>query len=277
MGVEQDDPAGWQIAGPPDRMTQAHRAAERFKVGSQRPGDGGRPTFYQRPSTHMGQGAQHQADGGGRRRTHRTHPVGGQSGEQGPGRLGAEPPGDHRGGEQPRRQRERRERSGSQGFHHRGGQSGPVFHNPPDGTPPHVAVGTETGAGLIQRPPQRRCPAITERMGDLDVRDDPPDPELLQLEPGEQRGGHSQRVEGRANVVPEAGQGEFLGTGAPTDGLTGFEDQDAVSVLGQHHSRRQAVGSRPDDDGFVGSHAQPAVPSRGAGDRVVTGTDLSNR
>ena len=97
-------------------------------------------------------------------------------------------------------------------------------------------------------------------MGNLDFGNDPPDPEPLHRESGEERRGNTERMEGGADIVAEAGQGQFLGTGSAAERLAGFEYHDAVSVLGHHHSCRETVGSRPDNYGVVRGHPQWAVP-----------------
>ncbi len=59
----------------------------------------------------------------------------------------------------------------------------------------------------------------------------------------------AERMNGRADVVDEAGQRQFGRAHAAADGLVGLEDDDLASGLRQHDGRAQAVRPRTDDDG----------------------------
>jgi hypothetical protein len=71
---------------------------------------------------------------------------------------------------------------------------------------------------------------------------------------------HAERVDGRADVVDEAGQGQ-LGRADPTTGLLGpFEDDDRATGTGQRDRRRQPVGPGADDDRIDGSRRDDLSP-----------------
>ena len=83
-------------------------------------------------------------------------------------------------------------------------------------------------------------------MGERCERLDEVEVELERLEEG-RRGG--QRVDRRADVVTEAGQGEFRRARAPADGVARLDDEDRASGLRKRDGGGEPVRAGADDDG----------------------------
>ncbi len=61
----------------------------------------------------------------------------------------------------------------------------------------------------------------------------------------------AQRVDGRADIVPESRQGHLGGAGAAAEGVFRLDEQRLAAGPGQRNRGRQAVRSRSNDDGIV--------------------------
>ena len=116
------------------------------------------------------------------------------------------------------------------------------------------------------RAQQRGRRAAAQRMGQRDLRVDPFQAMPLQAQRAKYGRSRAKRMDGRAQIVNEAGQRQFRGAGCPAGLGLAFQDQDAQSRLRQHHRGRQAI--RPGSDHhrivIVMRHAviRPGAPIR---------------
>ena len=115
-----------------------------------------------------------------------------------------------------------------------------------DQAPVGAAVGAEAGGGLGHRAGHDRGAAAVERIGELDLGPCEPDAARGQVEALEERRRHGQRVRGRADVVPEAGQGELLGPAATPDLGRALDHLDLQARRGQGDGSGQPVRAAAD-------------------------------
>ena len=81
---------------------------------------------------------------------------------------------------------------------------------------------------------------------------------LSKRQAAQERRGQRKRVHGGADVVHEAGQCQLLGAAAAAHRVRSLEDCHRRAGLGERDRRREPVGTRADDDGFVwGPFRQP--------------------
>ncbi len=125
-----------------------------------------------------------------------------------------------------------------------------VRHHPPVGTGVPGAELRELGAGPLLVAPHGEPGPVGERQ----VHDGIGVHVLkavfgqAKLVAGEHRAGLDEVMRGRARIVPEAGQGQFLRAGVPADVLTRFEHHAGQPCLGQVGGGNQAVVSRAGHD-----------------------------
>ena len=94
-----------------------------------------------------------------------------------------------------------------------------------------------------------RCPAAAvQRVGELDVRSGPAQTVLRQVDgPGECIVDR-ERMEPRAFVVEQSGDGELRGSRATAHLVSGFQNSDVDPVPGEGHGGGETVGSASDHD-----------------------------
>ena len=132
----------------------------------------------------------------------------------------------------------RRMSSASASKRRRGGAEEP----PPGG--PAVA---EAGGGLLDRAQHRRRLAAVERMREVDLRPGPLEPVAVEAERRQRRRADRDRVDGRAVVVQQAGQGQLAGAGAAADRLGGLDHRHPDPAGAQRRGAGQPVGAGADD------------------------------
>ena len=86
---------------------------------------------------------------------------------------------------------------------------------------------------------------VVERVRERGRRFDPVD---VEVERAEERRRDCERVNRRADVVPEAGECQLGGAGAAADGVLRLDDEDGASGLRQGDGGREPVRAGADDD-----------------------------
>ncbi len=59
-------------------------------------------------------------------------------------------------------------------------------------------------------------------------------------------------MNGRAEIMHEAGQGQLGRADSPAQAGIGFQHDNGKALLSQANRRRQAIGTRPDHDRVIG-------------------------
>jgi hypothetical protein len=77
---------------------------------------------------------------------------------------------------------------------------------------------------------------------------------LFQRQRAEKWRGHTERVNGGANVMSEPGQGELCGAGPSASGVCAFDYQNPSPRLTETHCGGQPVGPGTDNDGIDFAH-----------------------
>ena len=116
---------------------------------------------------------------------------------------------------------------------------------------PGIRVLPKTVRSRIYRPFDRDGSAVVEWMGEWGIRVDDLDAEPRQRQALEEGGCQRQRVDRRADIVPEAGQGELSSPYTTADRLHRLDDQHRQPTLRKGDRRRQPVRAGPDDDRVV--------------------------
>ncbi len=247
-------------------MTGRDRAAQRGQQPGHGIGQRLRAAPRERPADLVRGQREHQRYAPGGRRGQRRGHMRRQPGQQAARVLAAEGPGQHgrRGpGEQP-------EVAHQQGMRRQAGQRraqqvhGQVV--PPAAERPHelevgLPVDAERRRGFGDRAGQHGGGSVRERVGDRQVRLDPGQPVPFERPGPQGRGSRPERVDGRAGVVPEARQGQFLGPGPAADGVRTLVHHDAQAGLGQRDRRGQPVRPRAHHDRIEIRHA-PTIRCR---------------
>jgi hypothetical protein len=212
----------------------------------------------------VGQRDQHDPDARGGDGVQGHHRVGGGAGHDGAGLGGAPAPDDHGGGQ---------DGPAAVGGHgqrvrghaaQRGEEFGEDLVHVADRGAEQATVGPAIGAQargrLLDRAGHDRRPAAVEGLGELHLWFGEPHAPRGQVEAAEERRGQGQRVGRRADVMPEAGEGQLLGPAPAADGVCALDDQDLQARGGQGDGSGQAVRTAADDHRIrVPPHA-PAYP-----------------
>ena len=111
------------------------------------------------------------------------------------------------------------------------------------------AVDTQPVGRLVHRPCQDGGRAVVQRVGHRQARMDQLQPVLREVELAEEARSGGQRVEGGADVVPEAGQSQLGGAAAAPDAGGGLQHPHRTPRPGQGDGGGQAIGPAADDDG----------------------------
>jgi hypothetical protein len=249
--VEQDRLGGRELAQRAHPAAGLDAAAQVTQGSRHRVGDPGTPARHHRPAHRVRQPGQHQPHAGGGHRGERHHGVSRGAGQDRAGLVGVPAPGHHRGGQD----RAAAEVRGGERVGRRGAQRGQdgladLVHVGGQGAEQAAVgafVGAEAGGRLGYRPGHHRGPAAVEGVRELDLGEGQLDPALGQAEALEERRGDGERVGGRADVVPEAGQRQLLGPAAAADRRRALDELHRDSGGGQGQRGREAVGPAADD------------------------------
>jgi hypothetical protein len=110
------------------------------------------------------------------------------------------------------------------------GQLGPASHERRNQAAPGAAIRAEPQSCLVQRAAEHDRGAVLERMGERKRWLDPLESERSEVERAEERRRRAHRVEGRADVMKEAGKGQLRGAAAAANRVIGFHHRDGASV-----------------------------------------------
>jgi hypothetical protein len=103
------------------------------------------------------------------------------------------------------------------------------------------AIDAEGFGSLVEGAVEDSGAAVVEGMGEGDVRVDPFEAVGGEVEIFKYGRGEAGGVDGGADVVMEAWEGEFLGAGAAAGGGTGFGDEDFPAAAGEVSGGGEAV------------------------------------
>ncbi len=134
-----------------------------------------------------------------------------------------------------------------------GGEGGPLGGEGFDKGAPGWAVCGEGLCGGREVALEEDGGVVVEGMGENGWGVDPLKAVVGQRQGCEEGGAGGEGVDCGAEVVEEAGKGEWEGAGGTADGGFGFEELDLQAGLGQDDGGREAVGSGADDAGFAGA------------------------
>ena len=115
-----------------------------------------------------------------------------------------------------------------------------------------VAVDVQARRGGVDGAVDDRGGAVVERMGDLVRRLDEGESVLVQRQGAEERRGLRGRMDCRADVVAESGEGQLLRPRAAADGFIRLQDENGEPFPGESDGGREAVRAGTDHDGIVG-------------------------
>ena len=111
------------------------------------------------------------------------------------------------------------------------------------------AVAAESSHRFVDRTAQR-CRRAIEGMSEGNLRVDVLEAVALQRQGAKERRPHCQRMNGRTDVMGEAGQRQLRRARAAADRVLGFEDGHRLASLSEPDRRRQSVRTRPDHHGI---------------------------
>ncbi len=183
--------------------------------------------------------------------------MGRNTSEQGTPLLGAEQPGERRGG---------KHRGCAEPGQHQGmvwePQQGPhdvlaerveMRGRVAECELPPRAVATEAGRGLLHRAVQHAGGAVVEGMDAIDLRPAPREAVAVEVEAAEELRADGHRVDRRAVVVQQAGNDGFAAAGATADLVGGLEHGDLHAFGSQGEGGGEPVG--PATYHHCGAHA----------------------
>ena len=267
----QEDDVRLELAQRGDLARGLDRPAVRRERRSHRIGDRARPALGHRPAAHMPGRPQHHADRRRQRRVEASELVRRDAAEQRLSLLCRESTSQHRC-RQRSAQPEHRHQQRMLGDANHGskdvlGECGEVLGDRPDDLLPRLAVSAEPVCGLVDVLPQHARAAVVQRVRELDLRPQPPQPELLEPKCRERRRQHAGRVKGRAVVVQDAGHRELRGTRAAADAVRLLVDAYIVPLHREAHGGSEPIGPTADDRDLA--HALLPAPASGSGVPLV--------
>ena len=254
--VAESEVAVGKFAEAADARRGGDAAAEVDEAGGEGVAKGLRAATQDGPADSVRRGSENQAKGGAEGLVEAQKGVCGEPGEEGAGRFGAEVEMGDSGGGENRVEAEAGKQEwmpgpGDDGAENVGAELRPMggewFHE----VAPGAAVCAERGFSFNQLPLQRNGGAVVEGVGERRGGLNPLNVVVLEGQGVEERraGGHG--VHRGAEVVLEAGEGEFHGAGGSADGGLGFEEFDVEAGLREHDGGGKAVGACADDTGFA--------------------------
>jgi hypothetical protein len=234
-------------AAPSVEMT-----AERLEMGDQGVGNGAGSAPGDGPTGSVTRGGEDQADGGAEGLGEVEKGVAGETGEQS---AGAEPremsAGEGSGGgervEAEARHEERVARHGEGRRESRFEEGRPTMDDGREQMTPGWAVGAERVGGLGEVAFENHGGAIVEGMSERGGGVNPFEAVGGERERGEEGRGGGERMDGGAEVVEKAGQGEREGAGGAARLGLGFEDLDPQAGGSEDDGRGEAVGTGADN------------------------------
>jgi hypothetical protein len=252
--VEEQGPRRGQVTQRAHLEAGADLAPERAQVGGHRVGDGLGAAARHRPAGRVAEREQHEREPGRRRPVER------------PERVRPHSPQERAGGVRAEARRREAGHAADAGAREPGGEQrvarrpGRAQHGrgelvPALGERAHervvcVAVRPELRRRLGQRPVQDGRPAAVERVGGLHLGLEQLEPVIGQRQRPQERRSDGEGVDGRADVVPVAGQGQ-LGCPRPAaDRLVALAQEHRPAGAGQLDRGREAVRPRADHDGI---------------------------
>ena len=134
---------------------------------------------------------------------------------------------------------------------------------------PRRPVGFEAGRRFVDTPVQHTGTASVERMSQRYVGPDPSKAVLGERLQGERRRCNAEGVDGGADVVDVAGQGQLSGSCATADLVRCLEHEHRATELGEAHCGGEPVRPRPHDDGVVVRRSHAGWPDREAPSNTV--------
>ena len=203
----------------------------------------------------VGEGEEEPSEGGGERAVEGEEGVGGAPCEEAPGSPGREPTGGE-GRRQCRVEPEAGEGDGVARDAHEGAEDmvlekRPVGRHTVEDPPVGRTVLPETGGGLGDGAVDENRLLVLEGVGESHGSVNPFEPVIGEGEGAEERRSGGEGVDGRADVVMEAREGELAGAGTSADLVGALDDEDRGAGGGEGHRRRKPVGARSDHDGVV--------------------------
>jgi hypothetical protein len=248
--VEQDRAGLRELGQGADPAAGLDAAAGRHDRLGHRVGDPGAAAGHDRPAHRVGQRDQHDPDARGGNGVERHHRVGGGAGHDGAG-LRSSPAPDDRGGGQDAAQAVIGERQRVRGHPAQGGEQfgEDLVHVASRGAEQALvgpAVSAQARGRLLDRTRHDGRPAAVQRLGELHGWLREPHAPRGQVEAAEERRGQGQRVRRRADVVPEARQGQFLGAAPAADRGRALDHLNLQARRGQRDGSGQAVRAAAD-------------------------------
>ncbi len=254
-GVEQHGVAPRQVADRAHLGAGLDLPAERLEVGDERVADPLRAADGRRPAGPVTGRRKDEARCGRERLRQVVDGVGGDAGPEGL-RLGRrEQALPEHGGRQhgPQPEGDERQRVGWQ-LHRRPedvvGDVVPAVDGRADQPAPALRV-ADGDARLLEGLEQHPGAAVVEGVGGVDLRLRPGEPQLLERELAERRRVGAEGVDGRADVVQEAGEGQLGGPGAAAGDVLRLEDDHRGTGGGEADGSGEAVRARADHHGVV--------------------------
>jgi hypothetical protein len=111
-----------------------------------------------------------------------------------------------------------------------------------------VAIRPQRRGGSVERSFHENGAGIVERTADHDGRHDPFQPVRRERKAPPERRRNREQMNGRADVVNKAGEGELGRPYSAADGLFRLEHHDLASGSGKDDGRAQTVRPRTDDN-----------------------------
>ena len=127
------------------------------------------------------------------------------------------------------------------------GEGQPVFRKWLDKTAPGFSVRTKGSLGIGEIAFEHDGGSVVEWMGERRGAVNPVQSVIFERKCREKRRAHSKRVNGGAEIVAEAWEGEREGAGRSTGLRFGLENLDAKPSLRENDRGGEAVGARSDD------------------------------
>lgn len=132
----------------------------------------------------------------------------------------------------------------------RGGQFVPMFDKGSHQGYPAKAIFAQGALRVIEITFQNESRAVVERMGQRCRRVNPFEAEFFKWQSQEEGGPGCEGMNCRAEIVLEAGKGQFQGAASAASNGLGLEDLDLEPGLREHDGGSETVGARSDNAGF---------------------------
>ena len=263
--VEQDRAGLRQLVERRDRPAGDDLAAEGPEVRGHGVGDPLRPAPGDRPADGVAGDPEHQRDGGRRPLLQREERVRRQARDQGAGGGGGEPTVRQASCRADRLPAESDRRPAGGGASGSGPSRSRVERFGIGGERPHqptisLGVGPERPAGGLDRPLEHGHRAVVERVRQRGRGVDQLQPVLGQRQPAQEGRRQRQRVDRRADVVHEAGQGQLGRSGTAADRRRGLDDPHRQPLSCQRDRGGESIRPRAHHDRIAGAAEVVMLP-----------------